>query len=264
MLCRCNCATLFLCSIVGLCGQACEDPPSGSSETTVGSKSSASAPFRHDVVALAAQEEGTLKFATGSFFRMGEIHYLVTARHFAEGKEQRMVAVFSRGDLEGTKVRLEEVRAEGAAWKHLVGIDLSVLKVRPEHEMVKTVTVRELPTGNSNSRLTTLSPVVLIGVPLLYGVSDRTGVSPTVIRTDIANASVRLSKSNPPIDLYLFPVDLPAGFSGGVVTEAIQNEKQVLRGVVIRNTVDEAGGQFSVAVPAEDPAIKPCPRHTVW
>jgi hypothetical protein len=117
--------------------------------------------------------------------------------------------------------------------------------------MVKTVTVRELPTGNSNNRLTTLSPVVLIGVPLLYGVSDRTGVSPTVIRTDIANASVRLSKSNPPIDLYLFAVDLPAGFSGGVVTEEIRSEKQVLRGVVIRNTVDEAGGQFSVAVPAE-------------
>jgi hypothetical protein len=251
MFCRCNVATIFLCSIVGSWAQACEDPPSGSSETTVGGESSASAPFRHDVVALAAQEEGATKYATGSLFRKGDIHYLITARHFAQGREQKMVAVFSRGDSEGTKVRLEDVRAEGATWNHLVDIDLSVLKVRPEHEMVKTVTVRELPTGNSNKKLTTLSPVMLIGVPLLLGVSDRTGVSPTVIRTEIANASVRLSKSDPPIDLYLFPVDLPSGFSGGVVTEAIQNEKQVLRGVVIKNTVDEAGGQFSVAVPVE-------------
>ena len=251
MFCRCNVATIFLCGIVGLCAQACEDPRSGSSETTVGGESSTSAPFRHDVVALAAQEEGATKYATGSLFRKGAIHYLITARHFAQGKEQKMVAVFSRSDSDGTKVRLEDVRAEGATWNHLVDIDLSVLKVRPEHEMVKTVTVRELPTGNSNKKLTTLSPVMLIGVPLLLGVSDRTGVSPTVIRTEIANASVRLSKSNPPIDLYLFPVDLPAGFSGGVVTEATQNEKQVLRGVVIKNTVDEAGGQFSVAVPVE-------------
>lgn len=243
--------TLFLCGIVRLAAQACEDSLLGTSETGFGGKSSVSAPFRHDVVALAVQDDGAIQFATGSLLKMGESHYLVTARHFAQGKEQRMVAVFSRGDLEGTKVRLEDVQAEGATWKHIPDIDLSVLKVRPEHELVKTVTVRQLPTGKTNSRLTTLSPVVLIGVPLLYGVSDRTGVSPTVIRTNIANASVRLSKSNPPIDLYLFPVDLPAGFSGGVVTEAIQNDKQVLRGVVIRNTVDEAGGQFSVAVPAE-------------
>ena len=75
---------------------------------------------------------------------MGESHYLVTARHFAQGKEQRMVAVFIWGDLEGTKVRVEIVQAEGATWKHLRDIDLSVWKVRPEHEMVKTVTVREL------------------------------------------------------------------------------------------------------------------------
>ena len=52
--------------------------------------------------------------------------------------------MFILGDLEGTKVRIEIVQAEGATWKHLRDIDLSVLKVRPEHEMVETVTVRVL------------------------------------------------------------------------------------------------------------------------
>jgi|GEM_PF-2356747 len=244
-------STLFLCSAVSVFAQACEDPPSGIHESTAADRSPAAPHFRHDVVALAAQEAGKIVFATGSLIKFGETHYLVTAWHFAHNKEQGVVAVFSRGAMEGAKVRLEDVKVAGATWEHFEEIDLSVLKLRPEHELIETALVWELPSPESDKRLATLSPVLLIGVPLLYGVSDATGVSPTVVRTNIANAAVRLRNSNPPIDLYLLPVHLPAGFSGGIVTESVRNDKQRLRGVVIKNTVDETGGQFSIAVPAE-------------
>ncbi len=215
------------------------------------SESSAAVSFRHDVIALAVHEKGTTDFATGSVFEFRNAHYLVTARHFAREREMRMVAVFSRDSTHGMRVPVENLKSEGSQWTHFSDVDLSVLKVRQDHELVKTVTGRHLPEVTEDSGLTTLSPVTLIGVPLLYGVSENTGVSPTVIRTSVANASVRLSKADPPVHLYLFPVDLPAGFSGGVVVDAKASPNQILRGVIIRNTVDEKGGQFSIAVPSE-------------
>ena len=251
--------SLYLCMMSALASPLWGNEPLPSGDSQAVEVPEGPNTFRRDVVALAWQRETKIDFATGSFCRLSGSHYLVTAAHFAVSRERGMVAVYSRGSSEGGKIPITEVAEDGAEWQHFPDVDLSAIKLRNDHEILERVVVRKLPSPLPRSLLAVLAPVRLIGVPLLYGVSDRTGVNATVVRTEIANATVHLARSKPPVYLLMFPIDLPAGFSGGVVVDAPDpvkpalpsDEEQTLRGIIVKNTTDEKGGQFSVAVPAE-------------
>ncbi len=216
---------------------------------------SRSSSFRSSVVALAAKIDSKIDYATGSVVQFNDECYLLTATHFAKGDNGRIIGtVFSRSESGGGTIGVMKLAQAGADWQHFEEFDLSVLKLRRDCEELKYVTVWLLPDPIKDKPLTTLSPVHIIGVPLFYGVSPQTGVNPTVLRTEVANSFVNPRESLL-VKSLLLPVALPEGYSGGIVVDALQDrgsqDTQTLRGIVVRSTSNDRGGQFSLAVSAE-------------